>query len=114
MGYKHKLVPIFSEKQVGTKIHNLTEFSKIELAELSRKICKKNAPSALAFASCFSYFSQVKDVLIANGVMAGLNLTKDLGEVSAGKAYRLDSQQAEIINTMREVGIQHQQIFVSQ
>ena len=49
--------------------------------------------------------SNIRDILSANGVMAALNISKDRGEVSDGRAFQLDDQQNQIINRFRDVHI---------
>ena len=49
--------------------------------------------------------------MIANGVLASLNISKDRGEISEGKAYQLDEQQQDIIDTIIEVLVSFQLRF---
>ena len=84
----------------------LSETSKKDLQELSKDLCnqtKKDAkPSALIFASCYSMFSNITNILRANGVITVMNMSKDKGDVSEGKAFHLDSQQQYIISKLSD------------
>ena len=54
------------------------------------------------FASCFSYYSEIKDFLCSQGVLAALNLNRDKGEITQGRIFALDHQQREILKKIRK------------
>ena len=102
MGLRVKLVQLYTEKQKD-RTFRLSKFSEIEIKNLAKDLCNQKEPSALLFASCYSMHSNIRDILSANGVMAALNISKDKGEVSDGRAFQLDDQQNQIINWFRDV-----------
>ena len=101
MKYDLKVIPIYTAKK--GRNHNLTDLSRKDLIKLSKELRKAKHSSALIFASCFTFYSEIKELMIANGILAALNISKDHGEISEGKAYQLDEQQQEIIDTVIEV-----------
>ena len=102
MKYDLKIIQLYTEKQTD-KTYKLSDFSKDDLIKLSKELRKAKHSSALIFASCFTFYSEIKELMIANGVLAALNISKDRGEISEGKAYQLDEQQQNIIDTVIEV-----------
>ena len=99
-----EIVPIFSEKIPGDgSNYELSALSKDDLTRLSKKLCNQSRPSMLLFASCYSYFSEITDILRGNGVVAALNIIKDKGDISQGRLFQLDSKQREIIQTFAKV-----------
>ena len=101
MKYDLKVIQLYTTKK--GKIHNLADLSKKDLIKLSKELRQANHSSALIFASCFTFYSEIKELMIANGVLAALNISKDRGEITEGKAYQLDEQQQDIIDTIIEV-----------
>lgn len=104
MKFECEIVPIFSEKIPGDgSNYELSALSKDDLTRLSKKLCNQSRPSMLMFASCYSYFSDITDVLRGNGVVAALNIIKDKGDISQGRLFQLDSKQEQIIQTFAKV-----------
>ena len=102
MKYELKVIQLYTTKQKD-KTHKISDISKQDLITLSKELRKANHSSALIFASCFTFYSEIKELMIANGILAALNISKDLGEITEGKACQLDEQQQEIIDTVIEV-----------
>ena len=103
MNYDYELVPITCSEQVtfiGASCHEayqLSEISKREILKLTRKLLKRERPSLIVFASCFSFESAIKHFLYSKGVMASLSISYDKGQVSDGKQFSLDQDQQDII-----------------
>ena len=102
MKYDLKVIQLYTEKQKD-KTYKLSNYSKYDLIKLSKELRQAKHSSALIFASCFTFYSEIKELMIANGVLAALNISKDRVEITEGKAYQLDEQQQEIIDTVIEV-----------
>ena len=75
--------------------------------KLSKELTERKRPSALIFASCNSLYSSITDILRANGIIAAMNISKDLGEVTEGKVFRLDEQQKTVMSDIRDVSFFH-------
>ena len=106
MNFKRKLITISTTETVDMKTFesefHLSRLTKQDLKELADKICKQNRPIVLIFASCYSYYSSVKDFLAAEGVLAAININKDHGDISGGKIFALDPQQQEVLKKIRQ------------
>ena len=106
-GYKRSLVPISAKEKMDLETfeskYELSEVSRWDVKQLAKKLRKSKRPSVLIFASCYSFQSEIRELLIANGILASLNISKDRGMVSEGKMFELDKQQQEIIDTIVKV-----------
>lgn len=110
MDYHLNLIPIDTVLQecVDAKgeSYGLSEKSKESLKDLSKDLCyqgKEEAKqSSLIFASCYSIYSNITDLLRANGILTIMNISKDKGEVTEGKAFHLDPQQRDIIRRLSQ------------
>ena len=102
MKYELKVIQLYTTKQKD-KTHKIADLSRDDLIKLSKELRQAKHSSALIFASCFTFYSEIKELMIANGMLAALNISKDRGQITEGKAYQLDEQQQEIIDTVVEV-----------
>lgn len=103
--YEVDLVPIYTMGENGS--FDLTAVSNQEITKnLARKLHSQKQPSTLIFASCFSELSTVTKMMISYGILAILNILKDMGEnleVAEGQMYCLDEVQKSVINKMKLV-----------
>lgn len=79
-------------------LRELTEEAKARLIKLTKELFDAEQPHVVIFASCFSFMSQIRNYMIANGVMSVLNIIKDRGDLSGGRLFMLDQQQQKIIS----------------
>ena len=111
MKYDCEVVPLFTTKvsdlpnEEENEKYELSELSISDLNKLSRTLCKQIQPSVLVFASCYSYFSSICDILRANGVITALNIMKDRGEIFSGNMFQLDSDQTKMIDHIGRVSL---------
>ena len=107
MGYSRELVPIsakeFMDEETFESTFELSALSKDDLECLAKRLRESSTPNVIIFASCFSFESEVRELLIANGILASLNISKDRGEVSEGRVFALNDQQKEIIDLVVKV-----------
>ena len=107
MKYDRSLVPISATENLDLKTfectYELSEVSRWDLKRLAKKLRESKNPSVVIFASCYSFQSEIKELLIANGILASLNISKDRGMVSEGKMFALDKQQQDVIDIIVEV-----------
>ena len=109
MDYRDRVVPLYAlpaetdyiEKE--NEAYVLSRKSEIDLENLCQDLMTENRPTALIFASCYSMYSTVTDILRSNGVIATMNLSKDMSEATEGKVLCLDDQQKEIITQVKSV-----------
>lgn len=112
MEYSDRIIPLYTipesnneESEEEEESYELSNKSKIDLENLSRDLLNQTKPTALIFASCYSLYSNITELLRSNGIVAVLNLSRDLGEVTEGKLFCLDNQQRNVIHHMSNVCI---------
>ena len=107
MRYSRELVPLSADENLNMKTFELSfelsALSKDDLQCLAKRLPESTTPNVIIFASCFSFESEVRELLIANGILASLNISKDRGEVSEGRVFALNEQQREIIDLVVKV-----------
>ena len=81
----------------------LTQDSKVQLEQLAKKLLNQSTPCVVIFNSCYSYYSQINDVLISNGVFAALNLINDNTINADGKFIELSDHQRSILQNANKV-----------
>ena len=107
MEYDFKIIPLDTIAHINNDLKDetfvLSERSEKDLMNLSKELTKQTRPSALIFASCHSLYSSITDILRSNGIIATMNISKDLGEATEGKVFQLDDQQREVISIVQDV-----------
>ena len=107
MEYSQELVPISALEDFDMKTfkstYELTDLSKDDIKCLANRLRESTVPSVIIFASCFSFQSEIRELLIANGILASLNISKDRGEVSEGRVFALNDQQRDIIDLVVKI-----------
>ena len=109
MEYDFKIIPLDTIAHINNDLKDetfvLSERSEKDLMNLSKELTKQTRPSALIFASCHSLYSSITDILRSNGIIATMNISKDLGEATEGKVFQLDDQQREVIGIVQDVSL---------
>ena len=109
MEYDFKIIPLDTIAHINNDLKDetfvLSERSEKDLMNLSKELIEQTRPSALIFASCHSLYSSITDILRSNGIIAMMNISKDLGEVTEGKVFHLDDQQREVLSIVQDVSL---------
>ena len=84
------------------KDYFLNDLSRRVLKHLAEDLLERTKPYAIIFASCFSFRSEINDILASNGLLASLNMSVDRGNVTSGNVFALDDKQKEIIKVFQE------------
>ena len=109
MEYDFKIIPLDTIAHINNDLKDetfvLSERSEKDLMNLSKELTEQTRPSALIFASCHSLYSSITDILRSNGIIAIMNISKDLGEVTEGKVFHLDDQQREVLSIVQDVSL---------
>ena len=104
--FDHSHINIFSAEEFDMKtfqsMYHLSEITKKDLKQLANKLHVQSKPIVVIFASCYSYYSEIKDFLCSQGVLATLNLNRDKGEITQGRIFALDQQQREVLKKVRK------------
>ena len=102
MSYESHLQILSSDDCQEYNQYDLSELSKTELIKLTSELMKREVPTVIIFASCRSYYSPIRDLLISNGTLAVLDIVKDNFNFTGGKIVAFDEDQKNVIKTCRE------------
>ena len=86
------------ESQKGKYV--LDENSREDLTNEFKRVISLDKPIVLVLASCWSFQSEISNILRAVGLYSALNLLEDHGEVSAGKMFKLDKDQKDFLESI--------------
>ena len=107
MDYSRELIPISAIENLDIETfestYELSRLSQNDLTCLAKRLRESTTPNVIIFASCYSFESEVRELLIANGILASMNIAKDRAEVSEGRVFALNDQQKEIIDLVVKV-----------
>ena len=79
---------------------SLTEISKQAIKAEFERILTLGKPIVLILASCWSFQSEISNILRSSGLYSALNLSEDRGMISSGKLFLLDPDQQEFLRTI--------------
>ena len=79
------------ETQDGTYV--LEDDSKAKLKTKFEEVLAKQVPMVLILASCFSFKSQICDILRSTGLLTVLNVLEERGDITNGNMFLLDPEQ---------------------
>ena len=108
MEYRLDLIPLVTnageldKSTFQPKYYFLNDLSRRVLKHLAEDLLERTKPYAIIFASCYSFRSEINDILASNGLLASLNMSVDIGNVTSGNVFALDDKQKEIIKMFRE------------
>ena len=86
------------ESQEGKYV--LDEKSKEALKNEFERVISLDKPIVLVLASCWSFQSEISNILRAVGLYSALNLLEDHGKISAGKMFKLDKDQKDFLKSI--------------
>ena len=107
MEYRLEMIPLVTNAELDKstfqpKYYYLNDLSRRVLKNLAEDLLERTKPYAIIFASCYSFRSEINDILASNGLIASLNMSVDRGNVTSGNVFALDDKQKEIIKNFRE------------
>ena len=89
---------VFSKKD---KIHNdkyiLQTHSRMELKIKFEELLYKRKPIVLILASCWSYKSEISNILRSVGIFTVMNILEERGKITNGQMFLLDPEQQEFL-----------------
>ena len=110
MEYVIRLHAMYTEDQSDDdeeeESYELSERSRKDLIQFSKELLdfdNRTKPSAIILASCYSMYMNISDILRSFGIIAVLNISKDIGEVTEGKIFYMDAKQKEVLSKFRDV-----------
>ena len=99
---QNELESLPDNTQCPTTITNYTlqEHSKSAIKMLFNSLLSNQLPIVLILASCWSFQSEMSNILRASGLFSVLNVAEERGKITAGKMLQLDNQQQEVLRTI--------------
>ena len=96
-----RVVEVTSKQdETKDKKYVLTDDSKETMKNEFERILTSENPTVLILASCWSFRSEISNILSAVGLYSALNLLEDHGEISAGRMFKLDTDQKDFLTSI--------------
>ena len=95
-------VGIFSNKVRRENKFVLKENSKTTIQDKFEQLLKAEYPHVFVFASCFSHESEINHLLRSSGMYSCLLVSAERGEITCGKAFKLDPEQQDVLISITE------------
>ena len=99
-----------AETQDGTYV--LQDDSKEKLKTKFEEVLAKQVPMVLILASCFSFKSQICDILRSTGLLTVFNVLEERGDITNGNMFLLDPEQQEFFKTISDEQLDIKDVIV--
>ena len=80
--------------------YELTQTSKESISEKYEEVKESKEPHVIIYSSCWSYYSQITQIMRSCGLLSAIALKKDRGEITKGEVYELNDDQKETLDTI--------------
>ena len=80
--------------------YELTQTSKESISKKFEEIKESKEPHVIIYSSCWSYYSQITQIMRSCGLLSAIALKKDRGEITKGQVYQLNDDQKETLDTV--------------
>ena len=103
-----------SSKLVDTRNgkYLLLDDSKAKLKTKFEKVLAKQVPMVLILASCFSFKSQICNILRSTGLLTVFNVLEERGEITNGNMFLLDPEQQEFFKIISDEELDIKDVIV--
>ena len=81
----------------------IAESSRISFKIEFEKIKKTENPVVLIVASCWSYRSQLSNLLLSAGIFSVLNISEERAKLTLGRMLQLDEKQQKFLQTITQI-----------
>ena len=78
----------------------LTESSKVAIRNEFERVISLNRPIVLILASCWSFCSEISNILRSTGLLSALNLLEERGQITIEKLFKLDDGQKDLLRSV--------------
>ena len=75
----------------------LSDDSKTKLQNEFERILASETPVVLVLASCWSFRSEISNILRSTGLYSAVITSEDRGNITAGKLFKLDNEQKDLL-----------------
>ena len=65
-----------------------------------KEFCELDNPNVIIFASCYSFYSEIKHLMRSAGLLSVVSMQEDRGEISFGKMFQLGQEQKEVLDEL--------------
>ena len=90
----------------------LQDDSKTNLKTTFEEFLSKQVPIVLILASCFSFNSEICDILRSTGLLTVLNVLEERGDITNGNMFLLDPEQQEFFKTISDEELDIKDVIV--
>ena len=80
----------------------LTDESKAKLQNEFERILSLDKPVVLILASCWSFRSDISNILRSTGLYSALIISEERGSITAGKLFQLDHEQKDFLREITQ------------
>ena len=80
----------------------LYESSKERIKIEFERVANAQKPIVLILASCWSFRSEISNILRSTGLYAALNISEDRGKITTGKMFTLTNEQQNLLKQITE------------
>ena len=78
--------------------YELTQTSKESIREKYEEVKESKEPHVIVYSSCWSYYSQITQLMRSCGLLSAVALKKDRGEITTGQVFQLTDNQKETLD----------------
>ena len=97
-----EIIAISSKKVRRSKKNVLKDTSRNTIKAKFEQLLKAEYPHVFIFASCFSHESEINHLLRSSGMYSCLLVSAERGEITCGKAFKLDPEQQDVLKLISE------------
>ena len=97
-----EIIALSSKKVRRSKKNVLKDTSRNTIKARFEQLLKAEYPHVFIFASCFSHESEINHLLHSSGMYSCLLVSADRGEITCGKAFKLDPEQQDVLKLITE------------
>ena len=90
----------------------LQDDSKTNLKTTFEEFLSKQVPIVLILASCFSFNSEICDILRSTGLLTVLNVLEERGDITNGNMFLLDPEQQEFFKIISDEELNIKDVIV--
>ena len=100
--YSFSVKPLSTEEKNGK--YELRIGAKKSLQNEFDNISRSDVPNTIIFASCYSYFSEIKTIMQSCGLISAVAVSSERGDITKGKYYVCDPEQRDFLKAVSQGG----------
>ena len=84
------------------KKYTLRKRSRTLIRKIFNDLLQTTQPNIIIYGSCYSYKSEIKDILYSTGFLSALNVSAERGEITSDQFFKLDPEQQDFVKKIAE------------